>query len=191
MRSEYSREESEMDRNINLEDEEGTGDSYELFQVLHELENREVEIGSLQIENEHLKVKNMALKEENTKLKQVILRLQGGMCHSRMIAENALKSSMLTKRFGPYLDEDDEKVRFYTGLPTFKLYHGLFKLLEPLLMKEVSKSCCTLFDEFLMVLIKLRLGVPNDDLAYRFNISIPYVSHIFQKWIQNNYECGT
>ena len=51
-------------------------------------------------------------------------------------------------------------------------------------MKEVSKRCCTLFDEFLMVLIKLRLGVPNDDLAYRFNISIPYVSHIFQKWIQ-------
>ena len=77
-----------MDRNINLEDEEGTGDSYELFQVLHELENREVEIGSLQIENEHLKIKNMALKEENTKLKQVILRLQGGMpydCRKRSV----------------------------------------------------------------------------------------------------------
>ena len=33
------------------------------------------------------------------------------------------------------------------------------------------------------MLIKLRLGVPNEDLGYRFDITLAMVSMIFHKWI--------
>ena len=50
--------------------------------------------------------------------------------------------------------------------------------------KDSSKSNCSLFDEFLLVLMKLRLGIQNEDLAYRADITTSNMSHIFQKWIE-------
>ena len=38
-------------------------------------------------------------------------------------------------------------------------------------------------DQFLLVLMKLRLAVPNQDLAYRFGINTSRVSQLFHKWI--------
>ena len=40
----------------------------------------------------------------------------------------------------------------------------------------------SLFQEFVMVLIKLRLNVPNLDLAYRFEVSLSTVSRVFKAW---------
>ena len=42
----------------------------------------------------------------------------------------------------------------------------------------------TIFQEFVKVLMKLRLGLFNRDLAYRFNISSSVVSEIFRTWIR-------
>ena len=39
------------------------------------------------------------------------------------------------------------------------------------------------FQEFFMVLMKLRLNVPLQDLAYRFKVSQPTVSRIFSSWL--------
>lgn len=39
-------------------------------------------------------------------------------------------------------------------------------------------------DEMTMTLMKLRLGLLNEDLAHRFNISIAHVSKIFTTWIK-------
>ena len=39
------------------------------------------------------------------------------------------------------------------------------------------------FQEFVMVLMKLRLNVPLQDLAYRFMVSVPTVSRIFSSWM--------
>ena len=39
------------------------------------------------------------------------------------------------------------------------------------------------FQEFVMVLIKLRLNVPLQDLAYRFVVSVTTVSRIFSFWM--------
>ena len=38
-------------------------------------------------------------------------------------------------------------------------------------------------EEFVMVLIKLRLNVPLQDLAYRFVVSVATVSRIFSYWM--------
>ena len=81
------------------------------------------------------------------------------------------------------LKEDDEKVHFYTGLPNYEVFEKLYQLLEPLLSKDDKKSTTSLFDELLMVLVKLRLGVPNEDLGFRFHELSPWLSVVFHKWI--------
>ena len=39
------------------------------------------------------------------------------------------------------------------------------------------------FQEFIMVLMKLRLNVPHLDLAYRFDVSIPLVTRVISAWL--------
>ena len=41
----------------------------------------------------------------------------------------------------------------------------------------------SLFQEFIIVLMKLRLNVPLQDLAYRFDISLSTVSRILSAWM--------
>ena len=66
--------------------------------------------------------------------------------------------------------KSDDKVRFYTGLPSYEVLMVVFKHVFP----QVSRRSLNLdsFQEFFMVLMKLRLNVPFQDLAYRFMISL-------------------
>ena len=80
-----------------------------------------------------------------------------------------------------YVAGDDEKVRFYTGLPSVDILKTTFEFIKPF----VTRRCLTLtlFQEFILVLMKLRLDVPFQDLAYRFDISLSTVSRIFLAWM--------
>ena len=80
-----------------------------------------------------------------------------------------------------YFRNSDDKVLFYTGLPSYEILNFLFELVSPF----ASRHSQTLspFQEFVMVLIKLRLDVPFQDLAYRLNISVPTVSRTFHSWL--------
>ena len=79
-------------------------------------------------------------------------------------------------------ENDDERVRFYTGLPTFEILMVTFNHVAP----HVSRRSMNLskFQEFIMTLKKLRLNVPFKDLAYRFkNIHVSTVSRTFSAWM--------
>ena len=60
--------------------------------------------------------------------------------------------------------KSDDKVRFYTGLPSYQVLLATLKHVAP----HVSRRTQTLdpFQEFVMVLMKLPLNVPFQDLAY-------------------------
>ena len=76
---------------------------------------------------------------------------------------------------------DDEKTRFYTGLPSVEILKRTFDFVAPYLTRtppQLSK-----FQEFILVLMKLRLNVPLQDLAYHFGISLSTVSRIFAHWL--------
>ena len=76
---------------------------------------------------------------------------------------------------------DDDKVAFYTGLPTLKLLDALYGHIAP----HITRRSLTLtnYQELVMVLMKLRLDIPYRDLAYRFGVSISTVSRIFSSWL--------
>lgn len=98
------------------------------------------------------------------------------------------------------IEQSDSDVSFYTGLPNGGSFHALFDTLvdcgaDKLRTGRVSLTHTTqhisdrltpgrqktlrLVDEFLMVLMRLRLGLLLCDLADRFSISTSQVSRIF------------
>ena len=71
---------------------------------------------------------------------------------------------------------DDEKTKYYTGLCNFSVLMVLFEFLKPHLsgVSKLSK-----FQQLLLVLMRLRLNAPVQDLQYRFGISKATVSRTF------------
>ncbi|XP_022810273.1 uncharacterized protein LOC111347275, partial [Stylophora pistillata] len=77
--------------------------------------------------------------------------------------------------------QTDGKVRFYMGLPSFEILMVAFEHVS----SHVTPKTLSLsrFQKFVMVLMKLRLNVPFQDLAYRFMVSVPTVSRISSSWM--------
>ena len=68
------------------------------------------------------------------------------------------------------LEDNDKQVKFYTGLPSLSVLIAIHNLVIKGL-PESHSSGCAMFDQLLITLMKLRLNVPDQDLAYRFYIS--------------------
>ena len=177
-----------VNNHVEQSHENGSGDYEANVQDLTELlQLQEVEIGELQIENQQLDEENTELQDEIDQLRTQVYNLthlsQSAITsqqHILSVAQQALQEEAELSAFS--LKGNNDKVCFYTGLPNHDIFERLYQLLEPLLSKDDRRSSILLFDEFLMVLVKLHLGVPNEDLAYRFRVSTSLVSRIFQKW---------
>lgn len=73
---------------------------------------------------------------------------------------------MLTK---DCLEERPDMVQFYTGLPSFIILCTLRTLLEAS-VSHTSRNALTKFQEMMVFLMRLRLNMPLQDLAYRYLI---------------------
>ncbi|XP_048746653.2 uncharacterized protein LOC125659141 [Ostrea edulis] len=83
-------------------------------------------------------------------------------------------------------DIPDDKVQFYTGFPDFDTFKALFETLCEFGMDDMEydqRMKLRLVDQFLLVMMRLRLGLLVKDLAYRFKLSSSTVSRIFSRWI--------
>ena len=80
------------------------------------------------------------------------------------------------------LENDDKQVKFYARLPSFTVWKVMFDLAIKGLPASFC-TCCDIFDQFLMTLIKLWLNVADQDLAYRFGINQSTVSRCITKWL--------
>ena len=79
------------------------------------------------------------------------------------------------------MKDDNKHVKFYTGLPSFVSLMAVFQFVS--LQFSSPHSSLPPFQQFLLVLMKLRLNLFDSDLAYRFRISQATVSRYFSKWI--------
>ena len=71
------------------------------------------------------------------------------------------------------------KVHFYTGLPSFSVLQAVLDLISPH-VTDHAKFSLSLFQKLILVLMRLRLNLSVQDLAYRFNISKSTVSRTFK-----------
>ena len=81
-----------------------------------------------------------------------------------------------------YFTNSDDKVLFYTGLPSYHVLNFVFELVLPFVSRR--SQGLSPFQELVMIMIKLRLDVPFQDLAYRFNVSVSTVSRVFHSWLE-------
>ena len=120
---------------------------------------------------------------------------------------NIIKSKEHSKPFSFKFIKKDSKLNFYTGITSFELFDALFNLLKPhfpkmnywqgsrKLIRYKSKVRSAYKkttrprklepkDEFLLTLMRIRLGILNEDLADRFGIAPSTCSSIFKTWIR-------
>ncbi|KAK3109093.1 hypothetical protein FSP39_022880 [Pinctada imbricata] len=101
------------------------------------------------------------------------------------------------------IKDDDEKMVFYTGL-TYQQFMCLWRFLGPATRNlsrisnprkhEVTPSKAkgpkrklSPMNELFLTLVRTRLGLLNQDLAYRFNIAVSTVNDIVTTWTQFMY----
>ena len=80
-----------------------------------------------------------------------------------------------------YFRDDNAKVSFYSGLPTYAVLEATFIHVSPFVKHRTQRL--SLFQEMIMVLMKLTLNVPHQDMAYRFGVSQSTVSRTFAHWL--------
>ncbi|XP_028303821.1 uncharacterized protein LOC114463999 isoform X2 [Gouania willdenowi] len=69
---------------------------------------------------------------------------------------------------------DNERLKFFTGLTSLTVFVWLVNILKRNILLVSQKM--SVEDHLLLVLIKLRLGISNRDIAYRFQIPVSTVS---------------
>ena len=140
-----------------------------------------------------LENENRMLKEENERLKSE------NACLLEKVSDSQKKPSFCFKD----VKDNDKLVNFYTGLPDYLTLNVLFKSFgnagnklvyydsgtnsEKLSNSEHNKCgpkrSLTPEQEFFLVLVRLRLGLLEEDLAYRASISAIHISRILVTWI--------
>ena len=119
-----------------------------------------------------------ALKAEHTELKAKYDQIQ----QEKMKLEQSLASIAMTQRS---FKDNDEKVRFYTGLTNWNVLLSLFTFVQPHLSTKVSLPP---FEQLILTFMRLRLSLVGQDLGYRFGLHPSTVSRIFTNVLEVLYQ---
>ena len=105
--------------------------------------------------------------------------------HKNELLHDLRRQIFETKRkyiFGWNNVQHDLKLfRFVTGLPTIEAFSWLMSLIVDNV--ATVKKNLSYEDHLLIVLIKLKLGLTNIDIAYRFAITPIFISYIYNRWL--------
>ena len=135
--------------------------------------------------NESAEIISMLSDNESTSNILVDTSTQTEECEELERLKCTVEDLMMRITPPPFSEETftkDEYVKFYTGLPNLKVLKAVFR--HVLAVIPASNSKLKPFQEFVAVLMKLRLNTQMQDLAYRFNVSVATISRIFLKWIR-------
>ena len=136
------------------------------------------EYEKLKKDYENLKRECEALQKEQEKL---LLHYAGKEID--MVHEKQTNCTAYVYCENDFRDKDD-KVRFFTGLTDWDTLWRLFMFIRPHLIRHTSLMP---FQQFILTLMKLRLGSSGIELAYQFGIHPSTVSRIFADVIEMLY----
>lgn len=119
--------------------------------------------------------------EESVKMKETIASLEDLLKKEKELLNNR---KLINRIRG-----NDKMTMFYTGLKSWTLFEIIHDLVLPGIeyCSIPTKRSLPTEEQFLLVLMKLRLNLAEKDLAYRFHISQNTVSTYLTKWIDVMY----
>ncbi|XP_073672338.1 uncharacterized protein [Paramisgurnus dabryanus] len=102
---------------------------------------------------------------------------------NRLLQENRqlkheLDGFKITEEF---FKDDDVKVKYYTGLPSYAIFQVLFSKVMPFLPQDKRKLTC--FQMLLLTFMRLRLDLPIQHIAHLFNVNESTVSTAFKQTV--------
>ena len=113
--------------------------------------------------------------------KECIVNLEEECCNLRsekqQLSESIMKVAFTQESMSP-----EAKVHFYTGLPSFSTLMAVFNFVAPF-VPHTARSVLPQFQHLMMTLMKLRLNLLDQDMAYRFGVSQSTVSKTWRKWV--------
>lgn len=100
---------------------------------------------------------------------------------NRLLEENRrLKKELAQKTMDEdFFKEDDSKVRFYTGLPSFAVLMGILDQIFPTLQQNNRKL--SPFQMLILTLMRLKLNLPDQLFAHIFSVGRKTASSIFKE----------
>ena len=158
------------------------------------LSHQESDHEQLKAENKELRCN---LEELKLKLKQLEVELESVKIENKYLRQDNYKLKHPTFDITKY--KEDGNIAFYTGFPnwdTFMLCYNMIKdSASAISFGQYKKKgreesiigrprSLSIFEEFTLVMMRLRLGLFEKDLGHRFGISESTVSTIFHAWIQ-------
>ena len=173
-------------------------------------ESNSVEILASQLAASQAEIERLGLEIRSSKEQEAIYveRLEAsGLAIVRLEGEiSSLKAQTLPVRFTiGNIKDDNDLVRFYTGLPSYGHFCALADFLKDCSSsmslwagtlratvssiefgrraRRLHRRTLPLDDELPLTLMKLRMDASNQDLAIRFAISASAVSRIFTTWV--------
>ena len=81
------------------------------------------------------------------------------------------------------LANDNNKVRYHTGLPSYACLKAVYDFVSIGLPNSFTSGKKTPFEQFAITLMKLCLNLGDQDLSYRFAISQATISNYCSAWI--------
>lgn len=81
------------------------------------------------------------------------------------------------------LKENSNKLKYYTGLPSYSIFMVIYNFVSPFIASH-GHSALPKLQQFVMVLMKLRLNLGDQGLAYRFGVHQSTISRRFKIWIE-------
>ena len=132
----------------------------------------------------------------NTDDDQQVKKLEARVCELEEEIKELRKDE--SSRFSlESIASDDSKVAFYTGFPSYDHLKICFDFLGPAASQLIYRDSRRVLDhsnkgrprslppmeELFLTLVRLQLGLLEQDIAYRFGISQSTVSRIFTSWI--------
>ena len=106
-------------------------------------------------------------------------------CRSLRAENLKLKEIIKSVSFDEMTFQDnDDKVKVMTGLPSYEKLMTVFRFVCPYLKKQSNLSC---FQQFIMTLLRMRLNLSLDFFGYLFNIHASTASRLFNNTIDVMY----
>lgn len=102
----------------------------------------------------------------------------------QLIKEKKEIEEELQKASFTVMNLSKKQLKFYTGVRSWSIFHWIVRIVSggyqfPTVCKKLKPD-----DKVLMILMKLRLGLQNKDLAYRFGVTEDQVNKIIKKGVK-------
>ena len=158
-------EEAERQRELKEEEERKRAEEDRIRQINEDVKQKRLEQAN---EMKRLKLAEQQLTAHNNelllKIEQTTTKLETAKSNECKLSSkiDSMSSRIVSRQV---LENDEKQVKFYTGLPSFAALKAVFDLAIKGLPTSFYTGC-DIFDQFLMTLMKLRLNVSDQDLAY-------------------------